>query len=81
MNYLAHAYLYLDQPLFMSGTGVPDMLSVVNRKVRVRSRNLKPLLVSSDLDVAEIAAGIQQHLDDDRWFHATKVFNLSLIHI
>jgi hypothetical protein len=59
----------------MSGTGVPDMLNVVNRKVRVRSRNLKPLLESSDVDVAEIAAGIQQHLDDDRWFHATKVFN------
>lgn len=75
MNYLAHAHQYLNQPLFMSGTGVPDMLSVVDRKVRVRSRNLKPLLESSELEVAEIAAGIQQHLDDDRWFHATKIFN------
>ena len=75
MNYLAHAYQYLNKPLFMSGTGVPDMLSVVDRKVRVRSRNLKPLIESSELEVAEIAAGIQQHLDDDRWFHATKIFN------
>ena len=75
MNYLAHAYQFLNQPLFMSGTGVPDMLNVVDRKVRVRSRNLKPLIESSELDVAEIAAGIQQHLDDDHWFHATKIFN------
>ncbi|MEC9095481.1 MAG: hypothetical protein VX776_02545 [Planctomycetota bacterium] len=75
MNYLAHAYQYLNQPLFMSGTGVPDMLSVVDRRVRVRSRNLRPLIQSSELEVVEIATGIQQHLDDDRWFHATQVFN------
>ncbi len=75
MNYLAHAYQYLNQPLFMSGTGVPDMLSVVDRRVRVRSRNLKPVMQDQDGELAEIAAGIHQHLDDDRWFHATGVFN------
>ena len=75
MNYLAHAINYLDRPLFMSGTGVPDMLSVVDRKVRVRSRNLTPLIDSQDSEVVEIATGILQHLHDDQWFHATKIFN------
>ena len=58
MNYLAHAIDYLDRPLFMSGTGVPDMLSVVDRKVRVRSRNLKPLIETHQGDVAELASGM-----------------------
>ncbi len=75
MNYLAHAIDYLDRPLFMSGTGVPDMLSVVDRKVRVRSRNLKPLIETHQGDVAELASGMLQHLNDDHWFHATAIFN------
>ena len=74
MNYFSHAVDYLHAPLFMAGTAVPDMLSVIDRKVRVRSRHLKPLWYDSDPDVVEIARGIHQHLEDDRWFHANLTF-------
>ena len=44
------------------------MLSVVDRKVQVRSRNLKPLIETHQGDVAELASGMLQHLNDDHWF-------------
>ena len=74
MNFFSHAVDYLHAPLFMAGTAVPDMLSVIDRKVRVRSRGLEPLWYDADPDVVEIARGIHQHLKDDRWFHANLTF-------
>jgi len=74
MNYLSHAIEFLDRPLFMASTGVPDMLSVIDRKVRIRRKALEPFFNDTDPAVVEVARGIAQHLDDDRWFHANKVF-------
>jgi hypothetical protein len=39
MNYFAHARPFLDQPYFMAGTGVPDWLTVVDRRVRLRAKH------------------------------------------
>lgn len=74
MNYLAHGFRYLDSPYFLAGTAVPDWLSVVDRKVRVRSRAVGPLLDSPDETTRSIAGGINQHLADDQWFHQTRIF-------
>ena len=74
MNYLSHAIEFLDRPLFMASTGVPDMLSVIDRKVRIRRKSLKPFFNDTDLAVVEVARGIAQHLEDDRWFHGNEVF-------
>lgn len=74
MNYLAHGYRFLDLPYFLAGTAVPDWLSVVDRKVRVRSRAASAWLDSSDEATRQIASGIVQHLADDQWFHQTRVF-------
>ena len=74
MNYLAHGYRFVDSPCFLAGTAVPDWLSVVDRKVRVRSRAALPLLESPDAPTRQIASGILQHLADDQWFHQTRVF-------
>lgn len=74
MNYLAHGYRFLDSPYFLAGTAVPDWLSVVDRKVRVRSRAALPLVESPDEATRQIAGGILQHLADDQWFHQTRVF-------
>lgn len=74
MNYLAHGYRFLDSPYFLAGTAVPDWLSVVDRKVRVRSRASLPLVESPDEATRQIAGGILQHLADDQWFHQTRVF-------
>jgi hypothetical protein len=74
MNYFAHAIRFLDRPYFAAGTAVPDWLSVVDRRMRVRSKNAAQFLDSTEPHVAEVAAGIMQHLHDDDWFHRTPAF-------
>jgi hypothetical protein len=74
MNYFAHAIRFLDRPYFVAGTAVPDWLSVVDRKVRVRTKLIEPFLLNDGSPQAEIATGARQHLDDDRWFHQTRAF-------
>ena len=74
MNYFAHAIRFLDRPVFAVATGLPDMLSVIDRKMRLRARRLEPFVDGSGSFEAEVAAGAMQHLDDDRWFHTTRAF-------
>jgi len=74
MNYFAHAIRFLDRPYFLAGTALPDWLSVVDRRVRLRARNVAPLSDGTGTPVAELAAGVLQHLDDDAWFHKTAAF-------
>ncbi|MEO2027283.1 MAG: hypothetical protein ABGZ23_15535, partial [Fuerstiella sp.] len=75
MNYLAHGYRFLDSPLFLVGTAVPDWLSVVNRRVRARSRLVQPVVDATDCnDVRDIGRGILQHHHDDDAFHRCAPF-------
>ncbi len=77
MNYLAHGIRYLDRPYLMAGTAVPDWLSVVDRKVRMRAKRIEPLLDQwpQQSPEHEVALGILEHLSDDDWFHTTLGFN------
>jgi hypothetical protein len=77
MNYLAHGIRFLDRPYFMAGTAVPDWLSVVDRRVRMRTKRIGPLLPEwpADSPEREVALGILQHLSDDDWFHTTLGFH------
>jgi hypothetical protein len=74
MNYFAHGLRYLDRPWFLAGTATPDWLSVADRGVRLRERTVRPFLEDRDPQIAEFAAGVLQHLHDDRWFHKTRAF-------
>jgi hypothetical protein len=74
MNYYAHARPFLDNPYFVAGTAVPDWLSVLDRKMRVRSRAAQTLATHADGRIAALAAGIVQHHYDDGWFHQTRAF-------
>ncbi|MEZ6124334.1 MAG: hypothetical protein R3C49_14345 [Planctomycetaceae bacterium] len=75
MNYLAHGYRYLDRPLFLAGTAVPDWLSVVDRHVRARSRLVLPVVEQTDNPIVkEVGRGILQHHQDDDRFHRSEVF-------
>jgi len=76
MNYLAHGMRFIDQPYFLAGTAVPDWLSVVDRRVRVRGAAAKELASDTrqDADCRGIAGGIVRHLQDELWFHETRVF-------
>ncbi len=77
MNYFAHAIRFLDRPYFLAGTALPDWLSVVDRRVRLRARHVEPFSDSSGLPAAELAAGVLQHLADDAWFHQTAAFTIA----
>jgi hypothetical protein len=74
VNYFAHALPFLDRPYFVAGTAVPDWLAVADRKVRLRSKHVEAFLDDIDPCVADVAAGILQHLRDDAQFHATRAF-------
>ena len=75
MNYFAHGLRYLDRPHFLAGTATPDWLSVADRGVRMRERLVQPFLEHHEPPQrAEFAAGVLQHLHDDRWFHKTRAF-------
>ncbi len=74
MNYFAHGRAFTDDPYFLIGTAVPDMLNVVDRNIRVRSDRASAFLAAEDVATAAIAAGIVQHHHDDAWFHRTGAF-------
>ena len=74
MNYFAHGFRFTDRPYFLVGTALPDLLSAVDRGVRLRGRRVSPFAEASGGDEAELAAGVLQHLADDQWFHDTHAF-------
>lgn len=74
MNYFAHGMRFVDRPYFLAGTALPDLLSVVDRRVRLRMKNVAPFVAETDSIQSELACGIKQHLDDDHWFHSTQGF-------
>jgi hypothetical protein len=74
VNYLAHAYRYLDRPLFAAGTALPDWMNYVNRKNRPRRKYAESVLLDPDPLIAQFAAGVIQHHDDDHWFHGQLSF-------
>jgi hypothetical protein len=74
MNFLSHAIPYLDDPLLAVSTGVPDWLSVVDRKIRAREKLAKAYLESEDIELRRVAGGVIRHIEDDRWFHGTQAF-------
>lgn len=74
MNYFAHGRRFLDDPYFVAGTAVPDWLSVVDRKVRVRDKHARPFVEDTDPRVAAIARGVLRHHADDAAFHVNAAF-------
>lgn len=79
MNYFAHGRCYTDRPYFLAGTAVPDWLGLCERKVRVRRQSALECRENGNgaggaAPATDVAAGIVQHLDDDRWFHRTPAF-------
>jgi hypothetical protein len=74
MNYFAHGRHFIDDPYVLAGTAVPDWLNVVDRRVRVRSRQACLHVESADPCLSGVARGIVEHCRDDQWFHATLAF-------
>ena len=74
MNYLAHGWRFTDDPYFLAGTAVPDWLCVVDRRVRVRSKQAAEWVACGDGVISSIARGICQHHADDHQFHSARAF-------
>lgn len=75
MNYLAHGYRFLDDPLFVAGTAVPDWLRVAAPRIRARARRVESAMsASSDDRFLRLCRGIMQHHADDDAFHASVIF-------
>ena len=74
MNFLSHALPYLENPLLAVSTGIPDWLTVVDRKIRARGKLAEQHVNSADTELSLVAKGIVQHIADDRWFHGTRAF-------
>ena len=75
MNYFAHGYQYIDDPYFMAGTALPDWLSVVDRRTRIRPKHLRSGAADSgDPRFARLVGGVKQHHHDDAWFHQSRAF-------
>ena len=74
MNYFSHGARFTDRPYFLIGTALPDLLSVVDRRTRLRTKSVEPFADQTGMPEAETAAGILQHLSDDEWFHRTPAF-------
>ncbi len=74
MNYLAHGFPFLDRPYVVAGTALPDWLSVVDRKLRLRPQHLELALTAAVPQVRELALGVSRHIADDDWFHRTRAF-------
>ena len=81
MNYFAHAHRFLDDPYFVAGTGVPDWLSVVDRKVRVRLKHAEAHFEEPDCRLASVARGVARHIRDDARFHSTRAFAEVSLHL
>lgn len=81
MNSFSHALPFLDRnDNFAIGCAIPDWLGAVDRRCRVRKNGAEKLLEDSDPLVVNIAGGIIQHIDDDKWFHAgAKFTDLSMV--
>jgi len=74
LNYFAHAIPFLDDPYLAVGTGVPDWLTVIDRRLRVRRKHVEPFMDDPDRQLAAVARGIMQHLRDDALFHGGRAF-------
>jgi hypothetical protein len=74
MNYLAHGYRFCQDPYFLAGTAAPDWLSVIDRKMRLRSKTAGQFVDDPDPTLAAMARGVIQHHHDDGWFHQTEAF-------
>lgn len=74
MNSFAHALPFLDKPYYAVGASLPDWLAAADRKCRVRRKRAVDWVDDEDPIVADVAAGVVQHLKDDHWFHTSAVF-------
>lgn len=74
MNYLAHAYRWLDQPYRMAGVCFPDWLSARTRLRRLDSEAVERAGRGESADHDQFLEGVRIHLAEDARFHTAALF-------
>jgi hypothetical protein len=75
MNCFAHSWQFVDRdPYFVTGTVLPDWLSMIARQTRVRSKAANFFGRDSVPAISGLAHGIIRHHHDDGWFHNNRTF-------
>lgn len=74
MNYLAHALDVLDDPWRLAGTSLPDWLRAVDKRARLKPRELVTLALDEATPPARVRDGVVKHHHDDERFHTDDTF-------
>jgi len=74
MNYFAHGIRFLDRPYFLAGTALPDWLSIADRRVRLRARNVLPFSAGTGLPRPNWRRSPCSNLRRHAWFHKSAAF-------
>jgi hypothetical protein len=84
MNFISHFFLDRGQAssLFFVGIATPDLLSVHDRKIKLKEFSVPIALHSVQSDSQKyFAAGVMRHFEGDRVFHSSPFFEKETMHL
>lgn len=78
MNFISHFYLdrHMDDSLFVVGTCTPDLVSIFDRKVRLKESAISKLVQDTEVSPEQLSfyQGVIRHFQVDRLFHTSDFF-------
>lgn len=74
MNFLSHYYLdrHITNHNFVVGVCTPDLLSIFDREVRIKSKKMHHHQGTSEFDFFQ--TGVERHFEADKIFHSSPFF-------
>jgi len=79
MNFLSHFFLdrQIDDSLFVVGACTPDLLSVFDRKIKFKEREVSKRVLNSQLSPEQQSfyQGVIRHFQVDKLFHSSDFFH------
>lgn len=74
MNFLSHYYLdrHIGNDYFVVGVCTPDLLSIFNREVRIKSKKMHHFRGTTEFDFFQ--TGVERHFEADKIFHSSLFF-------
>lgn len=81
MNFLSHYYLdqHITNDYFVVGVCTPDLLSIFDREVRIKSKKIHHHFGTSEFDFFQ--TGVERHFEADKIFHSSPFFQEECKHI
>lgn len=81
MNFLSHYYLdrHITNDYFVVGVCTPDLLSIFDREVRIKSKKMHHMSGTTEFDFFQ--TGVERHFEADKIFHSSPFFTEECKHI